>query len=167
MASPLLESLEALVTPQVLSRTARDLGESEANIARGFSSGFGATLAGLTSRAGDAGFMRQIFDLIGSKVNDGRILEDPSALFSGPITSPAMDLGSKFLTSVFGGRTSGVRWKAALVWKLVWQSRQATPRLGSATLRSSVWLNSSCGNGVRRSRRPSICTGVTIPLMIS
>ena len=108
MASPLLESLEALVTPQVLSRTSRDLGESEANIARGFSSAFGATLAGLTSRASDTGFMRQIFDLLGSKANDGRILDDPSALFSGPITSPAMDLGSKFLTSVFGGRTSGV-----------------------------------------------------------
>ena len=108
MASPLLESLEALVTPQVLSRTSRDLGESETNIARGFSSAFGATLAGLTSRAGDAGFMRQIFDLVGSKANDGRLLEDPAALFSGPITSPAMDLGSKFLTSIFGGRTSGV-----------------------------------------------------------
>lgn len=108
MASPLLESLETLVTPQVLSRTARDLGESEANIARGFSSAFGASLAGLTSRASDAGFMRQIFDLVGSKANDGRILDDPAALFSGPITSPAMDLGSKFLTSVFGGRTSGV-----------------------------------------------------------
>ncbi|MGH7584677.1 MAG: OmpA family protein [Gemmatimonadales bacterium] len=108
MASPLLESLEALVTPEVLSRTSRDLGESEANIARGFSSAFGGTLAGLTSRASDAGFMRQILELVGSKANDGRILDDPSALFSGPITSPAMDLGSKFLTSVFGGRTSGV-----------------------------------------------------------
>ena len=58
------------------------------------------------------------------------------------------------------GRTSGVRWKAALVWKFEWQSRQVTPRLGSATLRSSVWLNSSCGKGVSSSRRPSTCTGV-------
>jgi len=56
---------------------------------------------------------------------------------------------------------------AALVWKFEWQSRHATPRLCSATLRSSVWLNSSCGFGVSRRRRPSICTGVMMPFMIS
>ena len=30
--------------------------------------------------------------------------------------------------------------------------------------RSSVWLNCCCGKGVTRSRRPSICLGLTFPL---
>ena len=41
-----------------------------------------------------------------------------------------------------------------MVWPFTWQSRQVTPRLGSRLLRSSVGLNSSCGNGVSNMRKP-------------
>ena len=61
------------------------------------------------------------------------------------------------------GRVSGFSWNVAFVWPFVWQSKQVTPRLGSCTLRSSVWLNCCCGFGVSSSRMPSICTGVTLP----
>ena len=52
------------------------------------------------------------------------------------------------------GRMSGVRWNCPVVWPLTWQSRHVTPRLGSRVLRSSVGLNSSCGNGVSKQTEP-------------
>lgn len=73
MATSLLDGLTSLVTPELLSTTARSLGESEGSVATGLGAAFPTVLAGLAAKAGDARAMRPLFDLINSPANDGSV----------------------------------------------------------------------------------------------
>ena len=77
MSASLLDGLTVLITPDVVSKAASSLGESEAAIRKGVVGGaFPALLSGIASRAEDSSFASALFDLMRSPANDGSILND-------------------------------------------------------------------------------------------
>jgi outer membrane protein OmpA-like peptidoglycan-associated protein len=108
MANSLLDSLEGLVPAGVLGSLAGRLGESEAATTRGFNAAGTTILAGITSQLRESGAMRQIFDLLTSKANDGRILDDVNGYMAAGPTGSLGELGGNFLTAALGGRVASL-----------------------------------------------------------
>jgi outer membrane protein OmpA-like peptidoglycan-associated protein len=107
MTAPLLDSLTALITPDLASKTASTLGESDSAIRKGLGGAFPVLLAGVATRAADTGFASSLFDLVRSPANDGNVLNDVGSLLGGAAT-PMSGLGSQLLGMLFGGNTSGL-----------------------------------------------------------
>ena len=108
MSASLLDSLTGLITPDLASRGASLLGESDASVRKGMSAALPVVLSGLASRADDPAFAGSLFDLVRSPANDGSVLNDLGSLFGGGASSPMMGLGSRLLSSLFGGNLAGV-----------------------------------------------------------
>ena len=107
MSASLLDGLTVLITPDVVSKAASSLGESEAAIRKGVVGGaFPALLSGIASRAEDSSFASALFDLMRSPANDGSILNNVGSLVSADSSSPMVSLGTKLAGMLFGGRTS-------------------------------------------------------------
>ena len=111
MAS-ILDSLMGMLGPQVAGPVASQLGESTETVQRGLQTGGVAMLAGLAAKAGQPGFMSQIFNLVSNPATSGvlsSITSNPSSLVSGLASSPIGGLGSQFLSSIFGSNISSVK----------------------------------------------------------
>ncbi len=108
MAASLLDSLTGLITPDVASKAASMLGESDTSIRKGMGAALPVVLSGLANRAGDAGFSSSLFDLVRSPANDGAALNDVGSLLSSGTSSPMTGLGSKLLGLLFGGNTGNL-----------------------------------------------------------
>ena len=106
MSASLLDGLTGLITPDVVSKAASALGESDAAIRKGVGGAFPALLSGVASRADDSSFASSLFDLVRSPANDDSILNDVGSLVSANSTSPMVGLGASLLGMLFGGRTS-------------------------------------------------------------
>jgi outer membrane protein OmpA-like peptidoglycan-associated protein len=104
MSNSLLDSLEGLVPAEALGALAGRLGESEAATARGFNAAGSTILAGIAGQLRDSAAMRQVFDLLTSKANDGRILDDVTGYLTAGPTGALGELGGTFLTAALGGR---------------------------------------------------------------
>jgi outer membrane protein OmpA-like peptidoglycan-associated protein len=107
MPPSLLDSLNDLVTPDLLSRAASQLGESEGGIAKALGAAAPALLGALAARANDGNFIRQVFNLLTDPSNDGGVLRNPAAGL-GAERSPLGQLSSQLLALALGGRTDGV-----------------------------------------------------------
>jgi len=81
---------------------------------RGFQTASAAILGGLAGKAGQTGFLRQIFELITGPMNDSSILSNVRGLFSKSVGSPSDGLGSRFLSMLFGGNQSQIAEKVGL-----------------------------------------------------
>jgi OmpA-OmpF porin, OOP family len=111
MASNLVDSLSALVTPDVVGRTASSLGESTVGIAKATTASFSSLLAGLLTRSSNPASMDQIYRLVSNPANDGRVLNNVGGLVSNVSTgapTETSDLGHRFLSQIFGGQIGGV-----------------------------------------------------------
>jgi len=100
-----------MLGPQVAGPVASQLGESTETVQRGLQTGGVAMLAGLAAKAGQPGFMSQIFNLVSNPATSGvlsSITSNPSSLVSGLASSPIGGLGSQFLSSIFGSNISSV-----------------------------------------------------------
>ncbi len=107
MSTNLLESLSALVTPDVIGRAATALGDSEPAVSKGMSAVFPVLLGSIANRADDPGFASTLFNLVRDPANDGSLLGNVAGLLSpGAASSPMMALGGKLLTSLFGNNVS-------------------------------------------------------------
>ena len=84
----LIDTLRSFLTPELLSKTATALGESQGNVSRGMGAALSAILAALFAKSSDTGIMRQIMDLL---MNPG---VDLSASVSRG--APARHLGAAF-----------------------------------------------------------------------
>ena len=106
----LMDSLRNLVTPDLLARASSLLGEPEGGTSRALGAAFPTILAALMSKSGDGGAMRQIMDLLGDRTIDANIARNPASLLAGGglAKSPIVDVGSRFLSTLFGSNTSGV-----------------------------------------------------------
>jgi membrane-bound inhibitor of C-type lysozyme len=104
MPTSLLDSVNELIAPELLSTSARRLGVSEGVAGAGLKASFASILAGLTATAGDPSAMEPAFDIVNDPAND----------------SPPQDgLGDRLLSNLFGpqrsavgdliGRTAGIR----------------------------------------------------------
>jgi outer membrane protein OmpA-like peptidoglycan-associated protein len=108
MSASLLDSLTALITPELASRAASMLGESDSSIRKGLGGALPVILTGLASRAGDSGFAGSLFDLVRSPANDDNVLNDVGALLGSGTSSPMMGLGGKLVSMLFGGNTTNL-----------------------------------------------------------
>ena len=108
MSASLLDSLTALITPDLASRAASMLGESDSSIRKGLGGALPVMLTGLASRAGDPGFAGSLFDLVRSPANDDNVLNDVGGLLGSGTSSPMMGLGGKLVSMLFGGNTTNL-----------------------------------------------------------
>jgi OOP family OmpA-OmpF porin len=105
----LVDSLKALITPDVVSKASSVFGESEGAVTKGFGAVLPMVLGGLANKATDRSFMSKLFDLIKEPAADGSILGNVSNLIgSGASSWPGMGLGSRLMSMLFGGSTSGL-----------------------------------------------------------
>jgi OmpA-OmpF porin, OOP family len=107
MFTSILDGVLGLATPEMKQALASRLGESPSAVQSGISTAVAATLGGLVSKAGDAGFLNQIIGLV-SGSSGQNILSSLSSLASTGPTSSVSDLASKFLPMVFGGQQNQV-----------------------------------------------------------
>jgi len=107
MASNVLESVAALLTPDLQRRLAMMLGESDSGIGKAFAALTPTLLGAVLQKSGDPSFMRTIMGLLTDSANDPRAVANPGTLLDNP-GSPAMQLGGRFLSAVLGGDQSAV-----------------------------------------------------------
>src|SRR5271167_3655141 len=113
MAGSILENLMSMLSPQVIGPAASQLGESQDTVQRGLQTGAAAMLAGIAAKAGQPGFLSQIFGLITNPANSAGALSGVTSnlgsLVSGGVTnSPIATLGSQFMSTIFGSNTSAI-----------------------------------------------------------
>ncbi len=107
MASSMMDSLLAMVTPEMQQSLAARLGESTQAVQGGLGATTAATLGGLAARAGDSGFLGQILNLANT-ANSQNVLGSLSSLASGGTSGGIGDLANKFLPMVFGPNQGAV-----------------------------------------------------------
>jgi len=112
MASAILDSLMGMLGPNVVGPVASQLGESTDTVQRGLQTGGAAMLAGLAAKAGQPGFMSQIFNLVTNPANTSSALtgltSNLGSLVGSGSGSPLGSLGSQFISSVFGSNLTSV-----------------------------------------------------------
>lgn len=108
MPASLLDSLTGLITPDLASRAASMLGESDASTHKAVTAALPVVLTGLASRAGDPGFAGSLFDLVRSPANDDNVLNNVAGLLGGGESSPMTGLGGQLLAMLFGGNTTNL-----------------------------------------------------------
>ncbi|WP_187264807.1 OmpA family protein [Pontibacter beigongshangensis] len=101
----LLESLRGFISPDLISRTSRELGESEPATAKAFGGILPALLGGLVNRTSNPGAMGSIFNLI--RQSDRGLLSDITNTVPGAPSSTA-PIGNQFLSEIFGNNLGGV-----------------------------------------------------------
>ncbi len=106
----ILDTLRSLVTPDLLAQASTALGEPQANVSRGFGAALPAVLAGVLAKSNDTGAMRQIMDLLGSSTLDGNLLRNLTGMLGeqGGARSPLLELGQRFLATIFGSRQGAI-----------------------------------------------------------
>jgi outer membrane protein OmpA-like peptidoglycan-associated protein len=132
MASSLLESLGAYVTPDLIARLGSALGESPGSVSKGMGAVLPALLAGVADRSQDPSDFRQLFSLISDPSNDGSALRDPSGLVKALNGGGSLaGLGSRLLTLLFGGRTDAIAQAVAQYAGVSSSSASSLIRLGA------------------------------------
>lgn len=110
MATTLVDDLNGLFRSQALGEAAANLHESESSVMRGFQTASAAILGGLVGKAGESGFIRQVYDLITNSFGDGKTIESLSGLFR-PGGTLSESTGNRFLSMLFGSNQGTVEEK--------------------------------------------------------
>jgi outer membrane protein OmpA-like peptidoglycan-associated protein len=101
-----------MLGPQVSGALASQMGESSDTVKRGLDGSAAAMLSGLAAKADEPGFLNQILGILNGPQASGALsslLANPAAALSdGGTVSSLGDLGSKFLSLLFGSRLGSV-----------------------------------------------------------
>jgi OOP family OmpA-OmpF porin len=101
-----------MLGPQVSGALASQVGESSDTVKRGLEGGAAAMLSGLAARADEPGFLGQVVGMLTGPQASGAlsgVLTNPAAAISDAGTASSLgDLGSKFLSLLFGSRLGSV-----------------------------------------------------------
>lgn len=110
MANFLLDSVSGVLRSPAVSAIAGQLGLSEQQVAQGLQTSVATLGAGIASRAGDSGFVRQLYDLAVRRGSDATSAASGlgAALTPALPGSPEASSNNQFLSSLFGGNTSGI-----------------------------------------------------------
>ena len=112
MATSIIDSVMSFMGPQVLGPLASQLGVSTDSVQRGLQGGSAAILSGLAAKAEEPGFLSQIFGMITNPANTPSALSgltsNLGSAVSGVTSSPLMEMGGRFLSTIFGPRLSAV-----------------------------------------------------------
>ncbi|MEJ8757197.1 OmpA family protein [Pontibacter sp. H259] len=101
----LLESLRGFISPELISRTSSELGESEPATAKAFSGALPAVLGGLVNRSNEPGFMGSLFNMI--RHSDRGLLSNITNTVPGAPGSTVPE-GNQFLSQIFGNNVDGI-----------------------------------------------------------
>jgi outer membrane protein OmpA-like peptidoglycan-associated protein len=104
----MLENIQELVTPAILSRVTGQTGESESAVVKGFSAAIPAIAATVAGRSDDQGFMKQVADLANSTAADPYALRPTGGLGSAASGIDTTTAIGGWLSSLFGNNLSGV-----------------------------------------------------------
>src|SRR6516165_3150543 len=107
MASSMMDSILAMVTPEMKQALVGRLGESPQAVQSGLGAATAATLDGLASKSGDSGFLSQILGLLGGGTGQS-LVSSLSSIASGGPTGATADLVNRFLPMVFGSQQGQV-----------------------------------------------------------
>ena len=107
MANSMMDSILAMVTPEMKQSLAAGLGESAHSVQAGLGATTAATLGGLAAKAGDSGFLGQILNLA-DIANSQKVLGSLGSIASGVPAGGVGDLVNKFLPLVFGANQGHV-----------------------------------------------------------
>ena len=107
MANSMMDSILAMVTPEMKQAIASRLGESTQAVQGGLGAATAATLGGLAARAGDSGFLSQIMNLA-TTANSQNLLGGLASVASSGPSGGVGDLVNKFLPMIFGAQQSQV-----------------------------------------------------------
>ncbi len=105
MESSIVDSILSRVPAQVTSSLAERLGGSEYAVSSGLGTSIAATLGGLANRAGDQGFMSQIFNLINGFTTQSALI---TSLVSGAEGLQVTEQGSRLASLLFGIQQSKI-----------------------------------------------------------
>jgi hypothetical protein len=106
-SNTLIQSLQGLITPDVVSRASSFFGESQAAVTKGLGVALWAILGSLASKANDTSLMNQAFSFVKDRANDGSILNN-AAILLGPVDSNITSLGQRFTSMLFVGKTNAI-----------------------------------------------------------
>jgi len=110
MSNDLLNSLTALLTPDIIRKAASVLGEAEPAVSKGATAAFPLLLASIAHRSNDADFGSTLFNLVRDPGNDVNLLGNVGSLFGPDASShPMMALGGRLLAALFGNNLGPVR----------------------------------------------------------
>lgn len=107
MANSMMDSILAMVTPEMKQAISSRLGESTQAVQGGLGTATAATLGGLAAKAGDSTFLSQIMNLA-TTANSQNLLGTLSAVASSGPSGGVGDLVNKFLPMLFGSQQSQV-----------------------------------------------------------
>jgi OmpA-OmpF porin, OOP family len=113
MAGSIVDSIMQMLGTQVAGPIASHLGMSADTVQSGLQTSAGAMLAGIAAKADQPGFMGQISSLLSNPAVAGgslsSVLSNPASLLTGGAGAGGLgELGSKFLSTIFGGNLSSV-----------------------------------------------------------
>ena len=107
MASSIMDSILAMVTPEMKQSLATRFGESPQATQSGLGAATAATLDGLASKSSDSGFLGQVLGLLGGGTGQNLLSSLPSIASGGP-TGALGELVNRFLPMVFGSQQGQV-----------------------------------------------------------
>ncbi|MCY1062603.1 OmpA family protein [Nannocystis sp. SCPEA4] len=100
---------DALTSGGIVNGAASALGISSAAASKGLAAAGTAMLAGLANKARDPLALGEFFNMVQDPALSSSTLDDPARLLSGAAEATrARDLGSRVMSSLFGGRTDDV-----------------------------------------------------------
>lgn len=106
MSTNLLDSINSVLTPDLVGNAATALGESPVATGKAVGATVPVMLGGLVRGASDGNLMRQLMSMLKSPANDGAVLRRPELMLDAVTGRPGgiTDLGDSFLGALFGGR---------------------------------------------------------------
>ena len=113
MATTVLDSLNGLVTPQLVGAASMRLGESENAVSKGLGAAFPMILAALMQRLNDPNLLSQLMNLLTGRADHPEVLANPRNALPGEASEEIAEVGGDLLSTAFGP-----------------QSREATSALG-------------------------------------
>lgn len=107
MASSIMDSMLAMVTPEMQRALAARLSESPQSVHSGLAAAGAAILDGLATRVDDEGFLAQTLDVVGAAAAQN-VGSNLSTIASAGPTGATAELANRFLALVFGSQQSQV-----------------------------------------------------------
>src|SRR5215204_151533 len=112
MASSILGSIMSVLNSHEISNLSSRLGEPEQAVSSGVISSVATIISGMTKKADDSSFMRQILELVSAAPADPNVSSLASEALSpgggSAAVTPIMDAGRKLLLMIFGSNQNEV-----------------------------------------------------------
>ena len=107
MAS-MLENIQSLLTPEILSRVTGQTGESESAVMKGFGAVVPTIVGTIANRVGDRGFMNDVADLATSTAADPNAIGSAAGMAFSTTGEGTMTDTDNWLSGLFGRNLSGL-----------------------------------------------------------